>query len=64
MSEQKSRENFTTFTSSYNSVYVNNNGNGYINENSMKQLDNQPKIQTRSERMIVNNKIIQKVLIL
>jgi hypothetical protein len=57
-SEQKALENFTTFTSSYNSVYVNNNGNGYIKANSMKQLDNEPKIETHLERKIVNNKII------
>jgi hypothetical protein len=29
-SDQKARENFTTFTSSCNSVYMNNNGNSYI----------------------------------
>ena len=58
MSEDKSRENFTTFTSSYNSVYVNNNGTGYIKEDSMKQQDNQPIIEKHLERRIENNKII------
>ena len=57
-SEQKATENFTTFTSSYNSVYVNNNGNGYIKANSMNQIDNEPKMERHYERKIVNNKIM------
>jgi hypothetical protein len=59
-SEINAREDFTTFTSSYNSVYVNNNGSGYIKEKHSHQLDDQPMVNTSYEKKIVNNKIINK----
>ena len=58
ISNNNYKENFTTFTSEYNSTYFNNNGNGFIKVNSSNQLNNEPKISKSFEKKISNNKII------
>ena len=47
-----------SFVQSYSSTYVNNNGNGYLQENSMKRVGKQEPVVNSNYKKIVNGKIM------